>query len=172
MSEFPTVSPSPNPPDPRRARPRAVLAGALLAMVLAALDQNIVNTALPRIVADLGGLAHLSWVVTAFMLTATITTTLYGRLSDLHGRKPLFFVAIGLFVVDLFAPTHGILTAGGVISFFLGTFMLFDRSEPFLRLSIAWILPATVVTRAGCWCWPSPPSATSSARASGRATRG
>jgi len=55
-------------------------------------------------------------------------------------------VAIGLFVVDLFAPTHGILTAGGVISFFLGTFMLFDRGEPFLRLSIAWILPATVVT--------------------------
>jgi len=55
-------------------------------------------------------------------------------------------VAVALFVIDLFAPTHGILTAGGIISFFLGTFMLFDRSEPFLRLSIAWILPATVVT--------------------------
>lgn len=55
-------------------------------------------------------------------------------------------VAIALFVVDLFAPTHGILTAGGILAFFLGTFMLFDRSEPFLRLSMAWILPATVVT--------------------------
>ncbi len=65
-------------------------------MVLAALDQNIVNTALPRIVGDLGGLAHMSWLITAFMLTAT--STLYGRLSDIHGRRPLFFCAIGLFV--------------------------------------------------------------------------
>ncbi len=103
MSESPAVPLIPNSPQPKPARPRAVLAGALLAMVLAALDQNIVNTALPRIVADLGGLAHLSWVVTAFMLTATITTTLYGRLSDIHGRRPLFFVAIGLFVVGSLA---------------------------------------------------------------------
>lgn len=103
MSESPAIPLIPNPPQPRLARPRAVLAGALLAMVLAALDQNIVNTALPRIVADLGGLAHLSWVVTAFMLTATITTTLYGRLSDIHGRRPLFFVAIGLFVAGSLA---------------------------------------------------------------------
>lgn len=55
-------------------------------------------------------------------------------------------VAIGLFVIDLFAPTHGILTGGGVIAFFLGVFMMFDRSEPFLRLSLAWLVPATVVT--------------------------
>jgi membrane-bound serine protease (ClpP class) len=55
-------------------------------------------------------------------------------------------VAIGLFVIDLFAPTHGILTGGGVIAFFLGTFMMFDRSEPFLRLSLAWLVPATVIT--------------------------
>jgi len=58
----------------------------------------------------------------------------------------LVAVAIGLFVIDLFAPTHGVLTAGGVVAFFLGTFMLFDRGEPFLRLSMAWLLPATVVT--------------------------
>jgi membrane-bound serine protease (ClpP class) len=58
----------------------------------------------------------------------------------------LVAVAIGLFVIDLFAPTHGILTGGGVIAFFLGLFMLFDRSEPFLRLSLAWLVPATVVT--------------------------
>jgi len=79
-------------------RLRTVMAGALLAMVLAALDQNIVNTALPRIAGDLGGLAHLSWVVTAFMLTGTTTTPLYGKLSDLYGRRALFFVAILVFL--------------------------------------------------------------------------
>ena len=77
---------------------RTVMAGALLAMVLAALDQNIVNTALPRMAADLGGMSHLSWVVTAFMLTATTTTPLYGKLSDIYGRRMLFFVAIVIFL--------------------------------------------------------------------------
>lgn len=77
---------------------RIVLAGALLAMLLAALDQNIVNTALPRMAADLGGMAHLSWVVTAFMLTSTTTTPLYGKMSDLYGRRALFFIAIALFL--------------------------------------------------------------------------
>jgi EmrB/QacA subfamily drug resistance transporter len=74
------------------------MAGALLAMVLAALDQNIVNTALPRMAADLGGMAHLSWVVTAFMVTATTTTPLYGKLSDIYGRRTLFFIAILIFL--------------------------------------------------------------------------
>jgi len=55
-------------------------------------------------------------------------------------------VAIALFIIDVFAPTHGVLTAGGILAFSLGAFMLFDRSEPFLRLSLAWVLPATVVT--------------------------
>ncbi|HJV47882.1 MAG TPA: nodulation protein NfeD [Geothrix sp.] len=58
----------------------------------------------------------------------------------------LVAVAIALFIIDVFAPTHGILTAGGVVAFFLGVFMLFDRSEPYLRLSLAWVIPATVVT--------------------------
>lgn len=80
------------------AQLRTVMAGALLAMVLGALDQNIVNTALPRMVGDLGGMAHLSWVVTAFMLTSTATTPLYGKLSDIYGRRTLFFVAIVLFL--------------------------------------------------------------------------
>jgi len=75
-----------------------VLGGALLTMSLAALDQNIVNTALPRMVGDLGGMAHISWVVTAFMLTATCTSPLYGKLSDVYGRRRLFFVAVLLFL--------------------------------------------------------------------------
>jgi hypothetical protein len=62
-----------------------VFAGLMLALVLAALDQNIVATALPRIVGDLGGLAHLSWVVTAFMVASTMTTPLYGKPSDIFG---------------------------------------------------------------------------------------
>ncbi len=81
-----------------RAQLRTVLAGALLAMMLAALDQNIVNTALPRMVGDLGGMTHIAWVVTAFMLTSTTTTPLYGKLSDMYGRRALFFVAIGIFL--------------------------------------------------------------------------
>jgi EmrB/QacA subfamily drug resistance transporter len=74
------------------------MAGVLLAMVLAALDQNIVNTALPRIGEDLGGIEHLSWVVTAFMLTSTVTAPFYGKLSDTYGRRRLFFVAIVIFM--------------------------------------------------------------------------
>lgn len=58
----------------------------------------------------------------------------------------LIGVAIALFIFDAFAPTHGVLTTGGIIAFFLGTLMLFDRTDPFLRLSLLWVLPATVVT--------------------------
>jgi EmrB/QacA subfamily drug resistance transporter len=90
------------PPPPRISsggqQLRPVLAGLMLALVLAALDQNIVATALPRIVSDLGGLAHLSWVVTAFMVASTMTTPLYGKLSDIFGRKPAFFVSITIFL--------------------------------------------------------------------------
>jgi EmrB/QacA subfamily drug resistance transporter len=72
--------------------------GAMLGLLLAALDQTIVATALPRIVGDLHGLNHLSWVVTAYLLTSTVTVPLYGKLSDLYGRKRLFLVAIPLFL--------------------------------------------------------------------------
>jgi EmrB/QacA subfamily drug resistance transporter len=75
-----------------------VFAGLMMALALAALDQNIVATALPRIVSDLGGLAHLSWVVTAFLVASTMTTPLYGKLSDTFGRKPAFFVSITIFL--------------------------------------------------------------------------
>ena len=77
---------------------RVVLAGLMLALTLAALDQNIVATALPRIVSDLGGLAHLSWVVTAFLVASTTTTPLYGKFSDIYGRKAAFMVSIVVFL--------------------------------------------------------------------------
>jgi EmrB/QacA subfamily drug resistance transporter len=76
---------------------RLSFAGLLTTLALASLDQNIVSTALPRIVSELCGLAHLPWVITAFMLTATATAPLYGKLSDMHGRRPLFVVAIVVF---------------------------------------------------------------------------
>jgi len=77
-----------------------VIFGALmLGMLLAALDQTIVSTALPTIVGDLHGLNHLSWVVTAYLVASTVTTPLYGKLSDLVGRKPVFFAAIVIFLI-------------------------------------------------------------------------
>jgi MFS family permease len=86
-------------PDTSRREFRLVLTGLMLALTLAALDQNIVATALPRITGELGGLQHLSWVVTAFVVASTVTAPLYGRLSDLYGRKPAFTVSIVVFLI-------------------------------------------------------------------------
>jgi EmrB/QacA subfamily drug resistance transporter len=76
-----------------------VLPGLLMTMLLAMLDQLVVGTALPRIVGDLGGVSHLSWVVTAYILTSTITTPFYGKLGDMYGRKKLFIFAIVVFLI-------------------------------------------------------------------------
>jgi len=75
-----------------------ILPGLLLAILLAMLDQLIVSTALPRIVGQLGGVAHLSWVVTAYILTSLIVTPFYGKLGDMYGRKRFFIVAIVIFL--------------------------------------------------------------------------
>jgi EmrB/QacA subfamily drug resistance transporter len=77
----------------------AILSGLILGMLLAALDQTIVSTALPRIVGDLHGLAHIAWVTTAYLLASTVTTPLWGKLGDLFGRKYLFQGAIVLFLI-------------------------------------------------------------------------
>ena len=76
-----------------------ILFGVMAGMLLAALDQSIVGTALPRIVSELGGLDQLSWVVTAYLLTSTATTPLWGKISDLYGRRPIFQVAIVIFLL-------------------------------------------------------------------------
>jgi EmrB/QacA subfamily drug resistance transporter len=75
-----------------------VMGGLMTGMFLAALDQSIVGTALPRITSELGGLDKLSWVVTAYMLAATASTPLWGKISDLYGRRLLFQIAIVTFV--------------------------------------------------------------------------
>ncbi|MBU1866268.1 MAG: MFS transporter, partial [Actinobacteria bacterium] len=76
-----------------------VFSGLMLGMFLAALDQTIVATALPTIVGELGGLDHLSWVVTAYLLTSTASAPLYGKVSDLYGRRIVFQFAIVVFLV-------------------------------------------------------------------------
>jgi EmrB/QacA subfamily drug resistance transporter len=76
-----------------------ILSGLLLGMLLAALDQTIVATALPSIVGDLHGLSHIAWVTTAYLLASTVTTPLWGKLGDLFGRKYLFQASIVIFLV-------------------------------------------------------------------------
>jgi EmrB/QacA subfamily drug resistance transporter len=77
---------------------RTVFIALMLGMFLAALDQTIVSVALPTIVGDLGGLNHLSWVVTSYLLASTVSTPIYGKLGDMYGRKPVFLVAILIFL--------------------------------------------------------------------------
>ena len=76
-----------------------VIGSVATLLLLASLDQTIVSTALPTIVADLGGLDHLAWVVTAYLLTSTVVAPLYGKLGDLYGRRTMVFVSVGLFLL-------------------------------------------------------------------------
>jgi EmrB/QacA subfamily drug resistance transporter len=80
-------------------RVRLIFGALMLVLLLASLDQTIVSTALPTIVGDLGGLTHLSWVVTGYLLASTVAGPLYGKLGDLYGRKTLLQGAIVLFLV-------------------------------------------------------------------------
>jgi EmrB/QacA subfamily drug resistance transporter len=82
-----------------RSRVRVIFAGLMLVLLLAALDQTIVATALPTIVSDLGGLSHLSWVTSAFLLAQTAVTPIYGKLGDLYGRKRILQAAVVVFLI-------------------------------------------------------------------------
>ncbi|WP_373356630.1 MDR family MFS transporter [Pseudoroseicyclus sp. CXY001] len=86
-------------PEPHQGNIRLIIASIATLMLLAALDQTIVSTALPTIVADLGGVEHLSWVVTAYFLTSTIVAPLYGKLGDLYGRRNMVFISVTLFLI-------------------------------------------------------------------------
>jgi EmrB/QacA subfamily drug resistance transporter len=95
---------------------RSIVLGILLAMFLGALDQTIIATALPTIGRELADVENLSWVVTAYLLTATAATPLYGKLSDIHGRRAMLLVAIAIFVAAsllcALAPNMGVLVLG------------------------------------------------------------
>ena len=102
MTQTPVARSTPEPSYQSHRQIVAIIGALMLGMLLAALDQTIVGTALRTIVDDIGGpqgLQHISWVVTAYLLTSTATTPLYGKLSDLYGRKPMFQFAIVTFLL-------------------------------------------------------------------------
>src|SRR3954470_6720122 len=92
-----SASAAPAPLDHRKVL--VAFSGLLLVMLLAALDSTIVSTALPTIVGELGGLEHLAWVVTAYLLAQTVVTPVYGKLGDLYGRQVVLQAGIVLFLV-------------------------------------------------------------------------
>src|SRR6266436_3175152 len=101
MTTSPDAGTAPEcPPQAIEQRRVLVIIGALLlGMLLAALDQTIVATALPTIVGDLHGLSHLSWVITAYLLASTVSTPLWGKLGDMYGRKTFFQASIVIFLI-------------------------------------------------------------------------
>ncbi|HVI20332.1 MAG TPA: MDR family MFS transporter, partial [Gaiellales bacterium] len=94
-----------------RRRINTIFAALLAGMLMAALDQTIVSTAMPTIVGDLGGVSHMAWMTTAYLLATTLVMPIYGKFGDLWGRRTLFLVAIGLFTLASFgaalAPSFG-----------------------------------------------------------------
>src|SRR5436853_6488871 len=86
---------------PRFTRRETLLTmtGVLLVMLLASLDQTIVGTAMPHIISDLQGFNRYTWVTTAYLLTSTVMVPIYGKLSDIFGRKPIFLIGVVLFLV-------------------------------------------------------------------------
>lgn len=114
QSSKPAAPPTPPGVDPRRGR--LLFGGLALTILLASLDQTIMSSALPTIVGELDGVEHVSWVITAYILAATIVMPVYGRLGDLVGRKHIFLAAIAIFlagsVVAGAADSMGWLIAG------------------------------------------------------------
>src|SRR5215204_6264368 len=111
------LRPAPGPLSHREIR--AIIGGIIVAMLLAALDQTIVATALPTIGRELGDMEHLPWVVTSYLLASTAVTPLYGKLSDTHGRRVTLLVGIATFVVGsvacALAPTMLMLIAARLL---------------------------------------------------------
>jgi EmrB/QacA subfamily drug resistance transporter len=97
MEQDPTTT-AVHPPERSHAEIMVIMSALMLVLLLAALDQTIVSTALPRIATDLRGLNKLSWVATAYLLTSAIVTPLYGKIGDLFGRKKIFMWAIVIFL--------------------------------------------------------------------------
>ena len=97
---------STNPPEVADSQPRlsprkilTIMSGLIIAMMLAQLDNMIVSPALPTIVGDLGGIKHLAWVTTGYILASTVATPIWGKLGDLYGRRGVFISSISIFLV-------------------------------------------------------------------------
>ena len=91
---------------PRQTNRTLTIVALLLAMFLAAMEMTVVSTAMPTAVGDLGGIHLYAWVFAAYMLTATVTLPIYGKLADLYGRKPVMLVGIALFLGGSFLCGH------------------------------------------------------------------
>src|SRR5438874_10921512 len=98
---LPAAVPVPQSLQVTMSRPQLILvvASVMLGMLLAALDQTIVGTAMPRIIAQLNGLEHYAWVATAYLLASTVSVPIYGKLSDIYGRKAFFIVGMVIFLL-------------------------------------------------------------------------
>src|ERR1700704_5393930 len=121
MPEEKPPVPAPSGPQPGRwvlshGDIRTIVFGLMLAMFLAALNQTIVATALPTIGRDFGDFENLPWVVTAYLLTSTAVAPLYGKLSDIHGRRMMLLIGLGLFtagsVMCALSPNMIVLSLG------------------------------------------------------------
>jgi MFS family permease len=152
------------------AEARLIVIGVLIAMLMAALDQTIVSTALSTIGRELGNSTQLTWVVTAYLLAATVVTPIYGKLSDLYGRRITLLVAVSIFVagsaacalaptmlVLIIARTFQGLGGGGLIS--LSQTIIGDIIPPKERPRYQAYISGTFVLAsvAGrCWAGSSP----------------
>jgi EmrB/QacA subfamily drug resistance transporter len=123
------------------------MSGVLLGMLLAALNQTIVATALPRIVGELGGVDHYSWVFSAYMLGATVTTPIYGRLSDVYGRRPFFVAGIVIFMAG--AVISG--TAAGMAQLIAGRAVQGLGAGALIPLAVATIGDLIPPSERGRW---------------------
>ncbi|WP_058047467.1 MDR family MFS transporter [Streptomyces roseifaciens] len=99
MTDTAAAPGSPGAPVIDRRRMRLVMAGLMLGLFMSALDQTIISAALRTIADDLNGLSQQAWANTSYMITSVITTALYGKLSDIYGRRPLYVIAVTVFVV-------------------------------------------------------------------------
>src|SRR5829696_6912330 len=97
------MSPAPASLTISGARRRAITAGLLLGMSLGALEATVIGTAMPTVIAALGGLAHYSWVFSAYLLTSTASVPIWGRLSDLYGRRRMYQLGIAVFMLGSMA---------------------------------------------------------------------
>ena len=147
-----------------------ILSGLMLGMLLAALDQTIVSTSIRTIADDLHGYSMQAWVTTAYLITSTLSTPLYGKLSDMFGRKPFYLAAITIFVVGslacsfadsmyqlaAFRALQG-LGAGGLMSLALTIMgdIVGPGNAPATRAT-SWPSSAPPASSGPCWaaCWP------------------
>ena len=123
---------------------RSIIWGMMLAMFLAALNQTIVATALPTIGHDFNDFENLPWVVTAFLLTSTAVAPLYGKLSDIYGRRTMLLTGLGLFTAGK-GRLKSIYAAIYILPLLISTVLIVGRSTVMVRTEPVWIALALVL---------------------------